>query len=1215
MPPTNIKKIGKYDVLELIGRGGMGVVYKATDPSLDRLVAIKMIGGAFADDPDLLKRFYREAQSTASLRHPNIVTVYDMGEHNGYPYIVMEFLEGESLQEVVSQRRALPLLQRINYILQVCRGLEYAHGRQIVHRDIKPANVVVLRDSSVKIVDFGIVHMGDLRMTRPGQLVGSMEYMSPEQINDGPIDQRTDIFAVGVLLFQIITYELPFRGQDIPGTLMKIVHEPPPSLSKFLASYPAELETIVERALAKDKEDRYQSVADFAFDLHQVEGELKRHPTKEMLQRSTEFMAREEWTGAREQLLELLKIDPQNPEANDLMRQVQQQIHLRRRSEQARELRVQAEQLVAQEKFAPALQLLQQAIALDDNPDLGRYRDEVKGLSDRCDKIQSALQRANAARAVGDLDRAMQAIHEVLQLQPNHSEGLATQDTLEDEIACRARSRELQQLLENARREISGRRFTDALNTLSRAELLDPNAPNLHQLTQLASEGREQERRRKELQAAVAQIEDALNSNDFDAASACLRDTLPRFPGEPSLLKLKALIERQKQRHERRIWVETRMNAARKYLDEGRPEDALATLEDAAQRYPTEASLQSLLAIVQQSVEQQRAEKRKTEVVALATNAMRRKAFEEALATLEAAQTELETTDFDDLIAFARDEALARARQLKLEAIANQSQTLLESQEYERAIELLEGALQEEKSEELLLLLESARDRLCERQKVVEELVKTLDRLLEQDKAEEAIALLEKEKALVANSPPIAAAWDRAEKKRQWLEELGAQRDKVKQALTHRNFEEAESALNECRSRFGDRPEFVQLDQELARGRSDVHRATVERAMADAAMLAKFGSPEAALQTLERVADSVRYLSPEERAEYGKYAEQLRTAVQRTEEIAYRDAEGRQRELEATAGLEQRRRQEEADLPREKTRQEQARIGAEQDQLQAEEQRGSSFLQVQWINLKAAFSRRRHEADAWPNAERNEPGAQELNPSPGNAVPGVKDQVDDAAIRNSQLPTRNFDEGTPTFNSDSDAAPTSDPWMPNEAPLPLGSLASEKSEIAAPSSLPPNAQRWPDDVLVHIEKQLAAFIGPLAKVIVRRAASKTTNWDELFSSVAESLDTDAERQEFLACKQRLHLSSASPDKPDLAGTAVAEVGPAMRGYGDFTPELIAQTSRLLARYVGPISSVLVRRATQRADSLRAFYLLLADELESAGERTQFLREVGMSDQK
>src|SRR5438067_206766 len=234
---TTGTKIGKYDVIDVLGEGGMGIVYRAVDNRIGRLVAIKMMTGGYADNPDLLKRFYREAQSTGSLQHPNIVTVYDLGDQDGNPYLVMEYLEGESLDSIINSHRNLSILEKIGYMSDVCQGLAYAHQRGIVHRDIKPGNVMVLKSGNVRIVDFGIAHiaqLGDKSVTRTGQIIGSLGYMSPEQVNGRAVDKRTDIFSTAVVLYQLLTYTLPFDAETTAATLLKIVHDPPPPLGRFL---------------------------------------------------------------------------------------------------------------------------------------------------------------------------------------------------------------------------------------------------------------------------------------------------------------------------------------------------------------------------------------------------------------------------------------------------------------------------------------------------------------------------------------------------------------------------------------------------------------------------------------------------------------------------------------------------------------------------------------------------------------------------------------------------------------------------------------------------------------------------------------------------------------------------------------------------------------------------------------------------------------------
>lgn len=256
-------QIGKYKIDSLLGKGGMGEVYKAHDATLGRFVALKIMRGPSLDDATAKERFVREAQAAGGLRHPNIVTVYDLGEVDNQMYIAMEFIIGQDLEKIIKDRVSLTVEEKLNIMIQVCEGIHYAHKHQIVHRDLKPSNIRIDDEGVVKIMDFGIAKLESSSMTASGTIMGTPYYMSPEQVRGIRVDSRSDIFALGAILYELLAYQKAFDG-EMAAVFYRIVHESPSPLSEFLQLNVEPIQKIIDRCLIKEKAERLQTAGELA---------------------------------------------------------------------------------------------------------------------------------------------------------------------------------------------------------------------------------------------------------------------------------------------------------------------------------------------------------------------------------------------------------------------------------------------------------------------------------------------------------------------------------------------------------------------------------------------------------------------------------------------------------------------------------------------------------------------------------------------------------------------------------------------------------------------------------------------------------------------------------------------------------------------------------------------------------------------------------------
>jgi serine/threonine-protein kinase len=337
---------GRYEILGKLGEGAMGVVYRAQDIALGRVVALKMLSTDVGADREQRQRFLREAEAVGRLSHPNIVQVYDLGELDGHLYMAMELLEGEDLRALIERQSDIPVVERIGVMEAICDGLGYAHSKGVVHRDIKPANLLVTRDGRVKILDFGLARVAERQtITRRGVILGTPDYMSPEQAMGKTVDPRSDIFSVGGVFYEFLTLQKPFRGKTLHSVLYQIISEEAEPVLTLNPDVPARLAAVVHRMLQKLPDKRYASLEEVRRDLGEISSALRRSharsaaplrppapppaapgPSEEVRARAREHVSRGrahydggQFARALFEVKEALALDPSNPDAAELL--------------------------------------------------------------------------------------------------------------------------------------------------------------------------------------------------------------------------------------------------------------------------------------------------------------------------------------------------------------------------------------------------------------------------------------------------------------------------------------------------------------------------------------------------------------------------------------------------------------------------------------------------------------------------------------------------------------------------------------------------------------------------------------------------------------------------------------------------------------------------------------------------------------------------------
>jgi serine/threonine-protein kinase len=939
--------VGRYAIRGLIGRGGMGLLYLAWDPKLDRDVALKVLREG-VDSEEMLVRFSREARAAARLHHPNIVTIFDVGEHEDRPYIAMEYVTGQTLGEIIRQSEPLSVARKIELIEDLCSGLGYAHRQGIVHRDIKPANLMVDSEGVLKILDFGIARISESMMTQSGVLIGTLNYMSPEQVAGEPVDPRSDVFAVGAVAYELLTYRMAFPGTLQTGILHRILHTEPEPLQTLCPWLDEDVARIVEKSLGKKPEARYQDLRTMREDLGRARRNLAQQTADSTQIPPPEPRKRARAASTPAHSRDLQEID-------------------RRRQSQIESWLDQATRLLQNEDFAGAVAAVENALLLDATDDraLSLYTEARTREAER----QAAALATEAEHHLesGAITLAEEAIRKAVGLAPRSPAALRVQQAVVAERQKheeeRRRRAAIDGGLEQSRQLLERGDFEGAQAALALVRRLVPDHSEALALDARARAGMEARQRRLEqarAQEAAAAARDSFAAGRHDAALSALRAFQP--PHEIVTAALDDLTHQHAALLEQaRIQREELARATRALTggDADAAERALGAAEQAGAGGDEVRSLRERLSQVRKEAAERAARERaERERQAAIAGALARADQADRAATFDAALAAL-----DEVLGLDPGHADARRRREEIErAMAAQAAAERElARRRATARDLVERADRTTGHADAIALLRDALNADPDSKAAADGLARR-ERALEQELAErqERERRREEVRQLVNRAAQTESHLEAVRILRQALV-LEPKSSTVKTRLTER-----EAALRAEEAAAAERERRRQEARRLVRkaAKTDDHATAIPILRRAAALDAEEG--QAALAERERAhADAVA-------AEQARRDEAAREAAERKRqaEAAAREAEQKRQAETAAREAEQKRQAEEAAREAERKRQAEEAARETERKRQADEAAREAERKRQADEAAREAERKRQADEAAREAER-----------------------------------------------------------------------------------------------------------------------------------------------------------------------------------------------------------------------------------------------------
>jgi serine/threonine protein kinase len=551
-----MEALGKYKIESKLGQGAMGCVYKAWHPGFHDYVSLKTIQDTRLENAQLLERFKREGRALAKLKHQNIVQIYDADQADGVHFIVMEYMNGGSLDRIIEMRDHRPLAMRLGYIVPACHALSYAHRRGLFHRDIKPANIMLHNDGNeevVKVVDFGIARLVDLSdkqdfsISQTSLLVGSPAYMAPELLTGScRANERTDIWALGVTLFELLSFERPFQGKNFEELRHNVIHSNPESLLQLAPDCPGDLIAVVLRMIEKEPSRRYQVVDDLLLDLEPIARRLRTETVASLIHRANDLCEIGEMESAKSVLSEARNYDPANSQLRELLQKIEKELHRKELLPRLHTHLKRARDFAHLDEYQNAREEIGFALALDSTFEPARkYLDEIDGQAKKKEVLQEKLRQIKLRISEGELSQAEIFLKELDEISAGNPKSLELRRQIEQEKQQRLKRKRMNEILSGAQSLLAALQEDECLALLNQGLLEYPQEPEFLKMQEMVRRDVADSLSQIERQRSIDEIRQLVGNCDWEAAHRNMEQLLQKFPNDSVVANLQSFVAQE----------------------------------------------------------------------------------------------------------------------------------------------------------------------------------------------------------------------------------------------------------------------------------------------------------------------------------------------------------------------------------------------------------------------------------------------------------------------------------------------------------------------------------------------------------------------------------------------------------------------------------------------------------------------------------------------